>query len=89
LIKTSTVFGDVKKVRNAIPDRGSEQLHLHQREMSRHSPISKSQYLLEKAQRLLLEKYPQYQKIGLGQLCIMIWPEKVLTWKMSSGGKAG
>jgi PPOX class probable F420-dependent enzyme len=87
MIGTSTVFGDVKKVPNTIPDRGSEQLHLHQREMSRHSPISKSQYLLEKAQRLLLEKYPQYQKIGLGQLCIMICPEKVLTWKMSSDDK--
>jgi PPOX class probable F420-dependent enzyme len=88
LIGTSTVFGEVKKVRNTRPDRISEQLHLHHREMSRHSPISKSQYLLEEAHRLLLEKYPQYQKIGMGQLCIMICPEKVLTWKMSSGRKA-
>lgn len=84
LIGTSTEFDDVKKVRNIRPDRVSEQPHLHQQEMSSHSPISKSQYLLTKAQSLLLEKYPQYQKIGLGQLCIMICPEKVLTWKMSS-----
>jgi PPOX class probable F420-dependent enzyme len=88
LIGTSTVYGEAKKVRNTRPDRVSEQLHLHQREMSRHSPISKSQYLLEEAHRLLLEKYPQYQKIGLGQLCIMICPKKVLTWKMNCGSKA-
>lgn len=43
----------------------------------------KSRYLLKNAQRLLLEKYPQYQKISMGQLCIMIWPEKVFTWTMS------
>jgi hypothetical protein len=41
--------------------------------------------MLKNAQSLLLEKYPQYQKIGLGQLCIMIYPEKIFTWKMSSG----
>lgn len=49
------------------------------------SSSSKSQYMLKNAQSLLLEKYPQYQKIGLGQLCIMIYPEKIFTWKMSSG----
>jgi PPOX class probable F420-dependent enzyme len=44
----------------------------------------KGQYneLLEKAHRLLYEKYHQYQTIGLGKSCIMIRPEKVVTWKM-------
>lgn len=40
-------------------------------------------YSLKNAQRLLLEKYPQYRKISMGQLCIMISPEKVFTWTMS------
>jgi hypothetical protein len=45
----------------------------------------KSQYLLQNAQSLLLEKYPQYQAVSVGQLCIRVCPEKVFTWKMSSG----
>ena len=37
--------------------------------------------LLEKAHKLLSDKYLQYQKIGIGQYVIMIIPQKVITWK--------
>jgi PPOX class probable F420-dependent enzyme len=37
--------------------------------------------LLEKAHKLLYEKYPQYQKISIGEYVIMIHPQKVITWK--------
>jgi PPOX class probable F420-dependent enzyme len=85
LIGNFTECDDVRKVRNTRPARKSEQLHLHQQEMRSRIISRKSQNLLKNAQSLLLEKYPQYQKIGVGQLCIMICPEKVFTWKMSSG----
>jgi len=43
----------------------------------------KSQHgqLLEKAHKLLYKKYCQYKKIGIGDLCIMIFPEKIISWK--------
>ena len=37
--------------------------------------------LLEKAHKLLCDKYVQYQKIGIGKYIIMIIPQKVITWK--------
>ena len=37
--------------------------------------------LLEKAHKLLYNKYPQYQKIGVGEYVIMIMPQKVIAWK--------
>ena len=37
--------------------------------------------LLEKAHKLLFEKYHQYQKIGIGKYVIMIYSQKVITWK--------
>ena len=37
--------------------------------------------LLEKAHKLLYDKYSQYQKIGIGEYIIMIIPQKVITWK--------
>jgi PPOX class probable F420-dependent enzyme len=37
--------------------------------------------LLEKAHKLLSEKYHQYQKIGIGKYVIVIYPQKVITWK--------
>jgi PPOX class probable F420-dependent enzyme len=37
--------------------------------------------LLEKAHKLLSDKYVQYQKIGIGEYVIMIIPQKVITWK--------
>jgi len=37
--------------------------------------------LLERAHRLLSDKYLQYQKIGIGEYIIMIIPQKVITWK--------
>lgn len=40
--------------------------------------------LLEIAHRLLFTKYPQYQDIDIGKLCIVIYPEKTIFWSMSS-----
>jgi PPOX class probable F420-dependent enzyme len=37
--------------------------------------------LLEKAHKLLRNKYPQYQDIGVGEYVIMIMPQKVTDWK--------
>ena len=37
--------------------------------------------LLKKAHKLLRNKYPQYQKIGIGEYVIMIMPQKVIAWK--------
>ena len=37
--------------------------------------------LLEKAHKLLRNKYPQYLKIGVGEYVIMIMPQKVIAWK--------
>lgn len=37
--------------------------------------------LLEKAHKLLSDKYLQYQKIGIGEYVIMIIPQKVITWE--------
>ena len=85
LIGKFTGHDDIKRIRNTRLDRKPEQVHLYQQKMnSRRSRSNKSQYLLKNAQSLLLEKYPQYQKISVGQLCIMICPEKVFTWKMNS-----
>jgi PPOX class probable F420-dependent enzyme len=38
---------------------------------------------LQEAYKKLTAKYPQYQKIGLGKVCIVIKPEKVTTWRNS------
>jgi PPOX class probable F420-dependent enzyme len=37
--------------------------------------------LLKKAHKLLRNKYPQYQKMGIGEYVIMIMPQKVIAWK--------
>jgi PPOX class probable F420-dependent enzyme len=37
--------------------------------------------LLEKAHKLLAEKYHHYQKISIGEYVIMIHPQKIITWK--------
>jgi hypothetical protein len=79
-------YDDIRGKRNPKADRKLEQPHPHQQEMNSSSTLSrKSQYLLQNAQSLLLEKYPQYQAVSVGQLCIRVCPEKVFTWKMSSG----
>jgi PPOX class probable F420-dependent enzyme len=46
------------------------------RELERHERL-----LLERAHKLLSDKYLQYQKIGIGEYIIMIIPQKVITWK--------
>jgi PPOX class probable F420-dependent enzyme len=38
---------------------------------------------LLQAQEELATKYIQYQKIGIGEMCIMIKPEKVVSWRSS------
>jgi hypothetical protein len=38
---------------------------------------------LQEVYKKLTSKYPQYQKIGLGKVCIVIKPEKVTTWRNS------
>jgi PPOX class probable F420-dependent enzyme len=87
IIGKFTGFNDAKTLRNIKPDRKSTQPHLHQqlkKSSSRRSSSGESQYSLKKAQSLLKEKYPQYQKISVGQWCIRIWPKKVFAWKMNS-----
>jgi hypothetical protein len=37
--------------------------------------------LFKKAHNLLRNKYPQYQKIGIGKYVILIIPRKVIAWK--------
>ena len=44
------------------------------------------QLLFEKAHKLLYDKYPQYQKIGIGEYIITIIPRKVLTWENKNQG---
>lgn len=38
---------------------------------------------LRQAQEELATKYIQYQKIGIGKMCIVIKPEKVVSWRSS------
>jgi PPOX class probable F420-dependent enzyme len=41
----------------------------------------KQNRLIQRIHRLLYEKYPQYLDIGIGEFCIMIQPQKVISWK--------
>ena len=43
--------------------------------------VQHNELVLEKAHKLLYRKYHQYKKLGIGELCIKIDPEKVITWK--------
>jgi PPOX class probable F420-dependent enzyme len=45
-----------------------------------------SDKLLKNAHQLLFMKYPQYEHIAIGKLCIVIHPEKTILWSMLSGG---
>ena len=38
---------------------------------------------LREAYKKLMTKYPQYQKVGVGETCIIIAPEKVVSWSNS------
>jgi hypothetical protein len=40
--------------------------------------------LLEKDHKLFSEKYYHYQKIGIGEYVIIIYPQKIITWKNES-----
>ncbi len=43
----------------------------------------KNSKLMDKVHKLLISKYPQYKKIGVGNSCITIKPTKVTYWKNS------
>jgi PPOX class probable F420-dependent enzyme len=36
---------------------------------------------LKKGQKLLYQKYIQYQRVGIGKYCIIIKPQKIIFWK--------
>ncbi|MDP8887967.1 MAG: TIGR03668 family PPOX class F420-dependent oxidoreductase [Thermoproteota archaeon] len=38
---------------------------------------------LQQAYKKLTTKYLQYQRVGIGEMCIMIKPEKVMSWRNS------
>ncbi len=44
---------------------------------------SKNSKSMDKIHKLLISKYPQYKKIGIGNSCITINPTKVTFWKNS------
>jgi len=41
----------------------------------------KNSKIMDKVHKLLISKYPQYKKIGVGNSCIKINPTKVTFWK--------
>ncbi len=43
----------------------------------------KNSKLMDKIHKLLISKYPQYKKIGIGNSCIKINPTKVTFWNNS------
>ncbi len=43
----------------------------------------KNSKLMDKIHKLLISKYPQYKKIGIGNSCIKINPTKVTYWNNS------
>jgi len=43
----------------------------------------KNRKLMDKIHKLLISKYPQYKKIGVGNSCIKINPTKVTFWNNS------
>ena len=43
----------------------------------------KNNKLMDKIHKLLISKYPQYKKIGIGNSCITIYPTKVTFWNNS------
>jgi len=43
----------------------------------------KNRKLMDKVHKLLISKYPQYKKIGIGNSCITIQPKKVTFWNNS------
>ena len=45
------------------------------------SEQDQSQNHIERAHKLLSEKYFQYREVGIGDYVIMIYPQKVITWK--------
>lgn len=46
------------------------------------STIGKEQgEVLAKVHKLLLAKYPQYKRVGIGESCIIIHPQKMIFWK--------
>ncbi len=44
----------------------------------------KNSKLMDKIHKLLISKYPQYKKIGVGNFCIMINPQRITHWGYSN-----
>jgi len=44
----------------------------------------KNSKLMDKIHKLLISKYPQYKKIGVGNSCIMINPQRITHWGYSN-----
>jgi len=44
---------------------------------------AKNSKIMDKVHKLLISKYPQYKKIGIGNSCITINPTKVTFWNNS------
>ncbi len=44
----------------------------------------KNSKLMDKIHKLLISKYPQYKKIGIGNSCIRINPQKITHWRYSN-----
>jgi len=40
--------------------------------------------LIDKIHKLLISKYPQYKKIGIGDSCIRINPQRITHWRYSN-----
>ena len=44
----------------------------------------KNSKLRDKIHKLLISKYPQYKKIGIGNSCIRIKPQRMIHWRYSN-----
>ena len=41
---------------------------------------TKNSKTMDKVHKLLISKYPQYKKIGVGNSCIKINPKRIIYW---------
>jgi len=44
----------------------------------------KNSKIMDKVHKLLISKYPQYKKIGIGNSCIKINPQRIIHWGNSN-----
>jgi PPOX class probable F420-dependent enzyme len=67
------VFVMIQGKANLIDNREEEENKINSYENN--NPI------LKEIHKLLYQKYPQYNDIGIGQYCIKIQPKKIIFWK--------